>query len=101
MHNVREPLLTYYVAGIPIPFGEYPMAIKFDLRAIYSFYPLSHTEPGLPSGAQVYYECECGDVVSSVSFIKTACSCGNVQGDKGAAQVTDKAKVKPVKGVLK
>lgn len=77
------------------------MAVKFDLRAIYSFYPLGAPEGELPAGAQVYYECHCGDVISSVSFIKTACSCGNVQGDKGATQVADAAKVKPVKGVLK
>lgn len=77
------------------------MNMKFNLRAIYSFYPLAHSEKELPSGAQVYYECTCGDVVSSVSFIKTACGCGNIQADKGTSQVVDATKVKPVKGVLK
>ena len=37
--------------------------MKIDLRSIYRFQPIEYSG-ALPSGGDVYYECECGDIVS-------------------------------------
>ena len=76
--------------------------MKIDLRKIYRFTPLDHA-PGaaLPSGGDIYYECECGDIVSSVSHVAAACQCGNLKGGQGSVEVGDPARVKPVRGKLR
>ena len=75
-----------------------------DMRKIYNFYPLEQpVDPSnLPSGGDLYYECqECRGIVSSVSFIKAACQCGNLSGSKGSVAVKDPARVAVVRGRLK
>jgi hypothetical protein len=74
--------------------------MKIDMRSIYTFSPVPF-EGTLPTGGDIYYECECGSIVSSVSFIKAACTCGNVAGGQGSVSVTDPAKVKPLRGKLR
>lgn len=74
--------------------------MKIDLRTIYRFQPIEHTGT-LPSGGDVYYECACGDIVSSVSFIKASCSCGNLSGGQGSVIVQSPEKVKPLRGKLR
>ena len=74
--------------------------MKIDLRSIYRFQPIEHSG-ALPSGGDVYYECECGDIVSSVSFIKAACECGNVAGGQGSVAIQAAEKVKPLRGKLR
>ena len=74
--------------------------MKIDLRTIYRFQPIDHSGT-LPSGGDVYYECECGDIVSSVSFVKAACKCGNLAGGQGSIAVESPAKVKPLRGKLR
>ena len=49
----------------------------------------------------MYYECECGDIVSSVSFVKAACACGNVAGSQGSVTIQSPEKVKPLRGKLR
>lgn len=78
--------------------------LNIDMRKIYNFYPL--TEPtdaaNLPTGGDLYYECQdCTGIVSSVSFIKAACSCGNLNGGGGTVAVRDAARVTVVRGRLK
>jgi hypothetical protein len=74
--------------------------MKIDLRTIYRFHPIEHSG-ALPSGGDVYYECECGDVVSSVSFVKVDCKCGNVTGGHGAVAIQSSDKVKALRGKLR
>ncbi|MCK9388078.1 MAG: hypothetical protein M0Q22_06765 [Sulfuritalea sp.] len=74
--------------------------MKIDLRSIYRFHPIEGAD-GLPSGGDVYYECECGDIVSSVSFVKAACKCGNVAGGHGSVTTQSPEKVKPLRGKLR
>lgn len=74
--------------------------MKVDLRSIYRFEPIEHSGP-LPSGGDVYYECHCGHIVSSVSFIKAACECGNVSGGQGTVTVQSPEKVKALRGKLR
>jgi hypothetical protein len=74
--------------------------MKIDMRSIYTFSPVPH-EGELPVGGDIYYECSCGKIVSSVSFIKAACDCGNVAGGQGNVAVKDAAKVKPLRGKLR
>ena len=74
--------------------------MKIDLRSIYRFTPVDPADT-LPSGGDIYYECACGDIVSSVSYIAAACECGNVKGGQGSATVQDAARVKPVRGKLR
>jgi hypothetical protein len=74
--------------------------MKINLRTIYRFHPIEHSGT-LPSGGDVYYECECGDIVSSVSFIKAACQCGNLEGGQGSVTVQAAEKVKPLRGKLR
>jgi hypothetical protein len=76
------------------------LKMKIDLRTIYRFQPIEHSG-SLPSGGDVYYECECGDVVSSVSFINVACKCGNVTGGQGSVAMQSSEKVKPLRGTLR
>ena len=71
-----------------------------DMRKIYRFTPFEF-EGALPTGGDVYYECSCGGIVNSVSFIKAACDCGNITGGGGATTVTDPSKVKPLRGKLR
>lgn len=74
--------------------------MKIDMRSIYRFQPVEYSGK-LPSGGDVYYECECGDIVSSVSFVKTACSCGNLKGGAGSVTVQSPEKLKPLRGKLR
>jgi hypothetical protein len=74
--------------------------MKIDMRSIYVFSPVPH-EGTLPTGGDIYYECDCGKIVSSVSFIKAACDCGNVTGGHGSVTVKEPAKVKPLRGKLR
>jgi hypothetical protein len=74
--------------------------MKVDMRSIYRFEPITF-EGALPSGGDIYYECECGAIVNSVSFIKAACDCGNVVGGQGTTVIKDTGKVKPMKGKLR
>lgn len=76
--------------------------MKIDLRKIYRFTPVeSSAEAGLPAGGDIYYECSCGQIVSSVSHIQTQCDCGNLVGGHGAVQVGDAARVTPLRGKLR
>lgn len=75
-----------------------------DMRKIYKFYPLEQkVDPdNLPTGGDLYYECqECSGIVSSVTFIKAACQCGNLDGNKGSVAVKDRTRVTVVRGKLK
>lgn len=75
-----------------------------DMRKIYKFYPLDQkVDPeNLPTGGDLYYEClECQGIVSSVTFIKAVCQCGNLEGNKGAVMVRDATRVAVVRGKLK
>lgn len=74
--------------------------MKVDMRSIYRFTPFEY-EGALPTGGDVYYECACGGIVSSVSFTKAACECGNVSGGGGSTTVQDPSKVKPLRGKLR
>ena len=74
--------------------------MKIDLRTIYRFQPMEYSG-GLPTGGDVYYECECGDIVSSVSFVKAACKCGNLTGGQGTVTIQSPDKVKPLRGKLR
>jgi len=74
--------------------------MKVDMRSIYRFEPITY-QGALPSGGDVYYECECGSIVSSVSFIKAACECGNVVGGQGTVKIENPEKVKPLRGKLR
>jgi hypothetical protein len=74
--------------------------MKIDMRSIYTFSPVTY-EGALPTGGDIYYECSCGSIVSSVSFIKAACECANVKGGQGSVTVDDPAKVKPLRGKLR
>jgi hypothetical protein len=74
--------------------------MKIDMRSIYTFSPVAF-EGTLPSGGDIYYECTCGSIVSSVSFIKAACDCGNLSGGQGRITVQDSGKVKPLRGKLR
>lgn len=74
--------------------------MKIDLRTIYRFEPVPHTGE-LPRGGDIYYECACGAVVSSVSFTPVKCECGNVTGGKGEIAIQDPAKIKPLRGKLR
>lgn len=74
--------------------------MKVDMRSIYRFEPIVF-EGALPSGGDVYYECTCGSIVSSVSFIKAACECGNVVGGQGTVKIQSPEKVKPLRGKLR
>jgi hypothetical protein len=74
--------------------------VKIDLRSIYRFTPVEPADT-LPSGGDIYYECACGDIVSSVSHIVAACQCGNLKGGQGSVAVADAARVKPMRGKLR
>lgn len=78
--------------------------MSVDMRKIYKFHPLEQQvdSENLPTGGDLYYECRtCQGIVSSVSFIKAACECGNLEGGKGTVAVRDKALVTVVRGKLK
>lgn len=75
-----------------------------DMRKIYNFYPVQPApDPAaLPTAGDLYYECQdCNGIVSSVSFIKAACTCGNISGAAGTTTVKDPQKVRVVRGKLK
>jgi hypothetical protein len=74
--------------------------MKVDMRKIYHFVPVEYSG-ALPSGGDIYYECECGSIINSVSFIKAACECGNLSGGQGDVTVKSPEKVKPYRGKLK
>lgn len=77
--------------------------MKLDLRKIYRFDSIDRQPDGsLPKGGDVYYECTgCNTVVSSVSHIKVACACGNLNGGGGTTEIQDPGKVTPLRGKLK
>lgn len=77
--------------------------MKVDLRKIYRFEPIPRQPDGsLPKGGDVYYECgSCKEVVSSVSHIKAACSCGNLIGGGGTVEIKSPDQVTPLRGKLK
>lgn len=74
--------------------------MKIDMRSIYRFTPLEH-QGDLPAGGDVYYECGCGHIVSSVSYAPVACECGNVSGGQGKVEIKDQGQVKPLRGKLR
>lgn len=74
--------------------------MKIDLRSIYRFHPVEYTG-ALPSGGDVYYECDCGDIVSSVSFVQAACKCGNLVGADGSVTIQSPEKLTPLRGKLR
>ncbi len=77
---------------------------SIDLRKIYKFTPLEPApDPAsLPTGGDLYYEClECNVIINSVPFIKSACTCGNLEGASGNSTVKNPARVRVVKGKLK
>jgi hypothetical protein len=77
--------------------------MKLDLRKIYRFDPIERQPDGaLPKGGDIYYECgSCKDVVSSVSHIKVACTCGNLTGGGGTTEIMTPDQVTPLRGKLK
>jgi hypothetical protein len=78
--------------------------VRVDMRKIYHFHPIepAPSPDNLPTGGDLYYECtECADVVSSVTRIKAACTCGNLSGHGGVTSVKDPTKVRVVRGKLK
>lgn len=77
--------------------------MKIDLRKIYRFDPVAMNGDGsLPSGGDIYYECtECKHIVSSVSHLKAACECGNLDGGQGTTHVRSPDKVNPLRGKLR
>lgn len=77
--------------------------MKLDMRSIYRFSPMDHAAGApLPTGGDVYYECtECKGIVSSVSFAKAACECGNLTGGGGNTTVLHPEKVSPMRGKLR
>ncbi|GAB2181034.1 hypothetical protein DLREEDagrD3_12570 [Denitratisoma sp. agr-D3] len=77
--------------------------MKLDLRKIYRFDTIDRNDDGsLPSGGDIYYECtECTVIVSSVSHLKAACECGNLDGGQGKTTVRSPEKVNPLRGKLR
>lgn len=77
--------------------------MKLDLRKIYRFEPIPHNADGsLPKGGDIYYECaDCKGIVSSVSYLKTACACGNLKGGGGSVDVGNAERVMALKGKLR
>lgn len=77
--------------------------MKLDMRKIYRFDAIPRAADGsLPKGGDVYYECSgCKDVVSSVSHIKAACTCGNLTGGGGNTEIKSPDQVTPLRGKLK
>lgn len=77
---------------------------NIDLRKIYNFQPINPT-PGstsLLTGGDVYYEClDCSGIISSLPYIKIACSCGNLKGAGGSVEVKNTSLVRAVRGALK
>jgi len=77
--------------------------MKLDMRKIYRFDAVPRAADGaLPKGGDIYYECaSCKDIVSSVSHIKAACSCGNLSGGGGTVTVKSPEQAIPLRGKLK
>ena len=77
--------------------------MKLDMRKIYRFEPVARMETGeLPTGGDIYYECtQCSDIVSSVSFLKAECGCGNLSGAGGSTTVLKPEIVTPLRGKLR
>lgn len=77
--------------------------MKIDMRKIYRFDPVDRNADGsLPEGGDIYYECtECTHIVSSVSHLKSACECGNLEGGQGKTVVRTPEKVNPLRGKLR
>ena len=77
--------------------------MKIDLRKIYRFDAVERNADGsLPSGGDIYYECtECSGIVSSVSHLKAACECGNLDGGQGKTEIRSPEKVTPLRGKLR
>lgn len=74
------------------------------MRKIYNFYPVEPTpDPvALPTGGDIYYECmDCLMIVNSLPYIKSACSCGNLEGSGGKLTVKNSSSVRVVRGTLK
>lgn len=77
--------------------------MKIDMRKIYRFDAVARNADGsLPEGGDIYYECtECQHIVSSVSHLKSACECGNLDGGHGKTAVRSPEKVNPLRGKLR
>lgn len=78
--------------------------LNIDMRKIYNFYPVEpKPDPSaLPTGGSIYYECmDCTTIVNSVPFVKTACACGNLEGNGGQLTVKQPDRVNVVTGKLK
>jgi len=79
---------------------------NIDMRKIYNFRPvdLVPETTDLPTGGDIYYEClECATIINSLPYIKSKCSCGNLEGSGGGGKLTikDKDLVRVVRGSLK
>lgn len=77
---------------------------NIDLRKIYNFQPISPAPEPADSltGGDIYYEClDCSGIVSSLPYIKIACSCGNLKGDGGSVEVKNATLIRAVRGALK
>lgn len=78
--------------------------LNIDMRKIYNFYPIEPApDPAaLPASGDLYYEClDCQQIVNSVSFIKSVCACGNLDGGAGKVTVKMPERVRVVRGKLK
>lgn len=78
--------------------------LKIDMRKIYSFYPIEPVPDtaNLPTGGDVYYEClDCTEVLNSVPYIKSTCTCGNLVGGNGKLTIKNLELVRAVRGKLK
>ena len=78
--------------------------LKIDMRKIYNFYPIEPApDPAkLPTSGDLYYEClECTEIVNSLPFIKSACSCGNLVGSEGKLIVKNPESVRVIRGKLR
>ncbi|MEK6736452.1 MAG: hypothetical protein AABY47_07765 [Pseudomonadota bacterium] len=77
---------------------------NIDMRKIYNFCPVEPVpDPAaLPTGGDIYYEClDCSMIVNSLPYIKSACSCGNLEGGSGKLMVKKPSSVRVVRGTLK
>ena len=78
--------------------------LTIDMRKIYNFHPIEPTpDPeALPTGGDIYYEClDCSVIVNSLPYIKSSCSCGNLEGSGGKLTVKNPAQIQVVRGSLK
>jgi hypothetical protein len=77
--------------------------MKVDLRKIYHFTPIDRPADGsIPTGGDIYVECNtCHDILSTVSFLASACSCGNLSGGDGKISIQSPDQTTPLRGKLR